>query len=146
MDPWYSVLLYIHILSAIMSIGPFFIFIPVMKKLKAAEPLEQNAYLSTFRSAIRLAKHAGHVLVASGILLVLVGSWAWSTSWIVMTIVLLVGSLLFLARAFSPKIRKFNEPDQNKDAIIRLLNRALWIYLALLLCMLAFMIVKPTLW
>ncbi|MNG25168.1 hypothetical protein D3C84_1099830 [compost metagenome] len=63
-----------------------------------------------------------------------------------MTIVLLVGSLLFFARSFSPKIRKFNEPGQNKEAIIRLLNRALWIYLVLLLSMLAFMIVKPSLW
>ncbi|WP_240633448.1 hypothetical protein [Paenibacillus montanisoli] len=129
-----------------MSIGPFFIFIPVMKKLRSAEALEQNAYLNTFRTAIRLAKHAGHVLVGSGILLVLVGSWSWSTSWIVMTILLLIGSLLFLARAFSPKIRKINEPGQDKAIIIRLLARSLWIYLVLLLCMLAFMVVKPTFW
>ncbi|WP_371262927.1 hypothetical protein [Paenibacillus sp. OV219] len=129
-----------------MSIGPFFIFIPVIKRLRSAEVLEQNAYLNTFRSAIRLAKHSGHLLVVSGLLLVIVGSWAWSTSWIVMTIVLLVGSLLFLARAFSPKIRKFQEPGQDKERITRLLNRAVWIYLALLLIMLAFMVMKPTIW
>ncbi|SEO82469.1 Predicted integral membrane protein [Paenibacillus sp. OV219] len=146
MISWYSLLLYIHILSAIMSIGPFFIFIPVIKRLRSAEVLEQNAYLNTFRSAIRLAKHSGHLLVVSGLLLVIVGSWAWSTSWIVMTIVLLVGSLLFLARAFSPKIRKFQEPGQDKERITRLLNRAVWIYLALLLIMLAFMVMKPTIW
>ncbi|WP_227872347.1 hypothetical protein [Paenibacillus albus] len=129
-----------------MSIGPFFVFIPVIKRLRNAEVLEQNAYLNTFRSAIRLAKHAGHVLVASGLLLVIVGHWSWSTSWMVTTIVILVGSLLFLARAFSPKIRKFQEPGQDKERIIRLLNRAVWIYLALLLIMLAFMVMKPTLW
>ncbi|WP_181909595.1 hypothetical protein [Paenibacillus taihuensis] len=143
---WYSLLLYIHILSVIMSIGPFFVFIPVIKKLRSAEVLEQHAYLNTFRSAIRLAKHAGHLLVITGILLVIVGSWTWSTSWIIMTIAILVGSLLFLARAFSPKIRKFEEPGQDKERIIRLLNRAVYIYLALLLIMLAFMVMKPTLW
>lgn len=142
----YSLLLYIHILSVIMSIGPFFVFIPVIKKLRSAETMEQNAYLNTFRSAIRLAKHAGHLLVISGILLVIVGSWTWSTSWIIMTIAILVGSLLFLARAFSPKIRKFAEPGQDKERIIHMLNRAVYIYLTLLLIMLAFMVIKPTLW
>ncbi|WP_258171475.1 hypothetical protein [Paenibacillus sp. R14(2021)] len=129
-----------------MSIGPFFVLFPILRKLRGAEASEQNAYLAVFRSAIRLAKHAGHVLVGSGVLLVLVGSWPWTTSWIAMTIVLLVGSLFFLARAFSPKIRKFNDPGQEKTAIIRLLYRSVWIYLGLLLCMLAFMVVKPVLW
>jgi hypothetical protein len=145
-NTWYTLLLYIHILSAIMSIGPFFVFIPIIKKLPDAGASEQNAYLNTFRYAIRLAKHAGHLLVGSGILLVLVGSWSWSTSWIVMTILILIGSLLFLARAFSPKIRKFNEPGQDKGIIIGLLARSVWIYLALLMSMLAFMVAKPTLW
>ncbi|MFC5529714.1 hypothetical protein [Cohnella yongneupensis] len=129
-----------------MSIGPFFVFIPVIRKLRVAEAAAQNAYLDTFRSAIRLAKHAGHVLVGSGILLVVTGSWPWSTSWILLTILLLTGSLLFLARAFSPKIRRFNEPDQDKDTILRLIARSVWIYLALLMTMLAFMVIKPVFW
>ncbi|WP_088014277.1 hypothetical protein [Gottfriedia acidiceleris] len=142
----YRLLLYIHIASVILSIGPFFVLIPILKKLRTSESTIQQSYLDVFRSAVRLAKHAGHVLVASGVLLVLAGSWSWKTSWIVMTILLLVSSLFFLARAFSPTIRKFSEPGQDKGRLIYLLRRSIWIYIALLMVMLWFMVVKPTLW
>jgi hypothetical protein len=142
----YQLLLYIHILSVIMSVAPFFILIPLAKKLRTAQYEEQHAYVAVFKSAIRLAKHSGHVLVGSGVLLVLAGSWAWSTSWIVMTILILVSSLFFLARAFSPKLRKLVEPGQDKGNIVRLLQRSIWIYLLLLMAMLWFMVAKPSLW
>ncbi|WP_088071230.1 hypothetical protein [Gottfriedia luciferensis] len=142
----YRLLLYIHISSVILSIGPFFILFPILKKLNVSESAIQQSYLDVFRFAVRLAKHAGHVLVGSGVLLVLVGSWSWKTSWIVMTILLLVSSLFFLARAFSPTIRKFSEPDQDRGTLIQLLRRSTWIYIILLMVMLWFMVVKPTLW
>lgn len=143
----YRLLLYIHIFSVILSIGPFFVLIPILKKLHASEStILQQGYLDVFRFAVRLAKHAGHVLVISGVLLVLAGSWSWKTSWIVMTILLLVSSLFFLARAFSPTIRKFNEPDQDRKMLIQLLRRSIWIYIVLLMVMLWFMVVKPALW
>lgn len=146
MDLLHKVLLYIHILSAIASIGPFFIFIPVVKKLRTAEGEGQQAYLDTFRAAIFLAKHSGHVLVLSGVSLIYAGFWSWGTSWIVMTLVILVSSLLFLARAFSPKIRAFSDPEVDKAQLVRALSRSVWIYLVLLMTMLAFMVVKPNLW
>ncbi|BBH18940.1 hypothetical protein Back11_02850 [Paenibacillus baekrokdamisoli] len=146
MSIWYKLLLYLHVLSAIISIGPFFALIPLVKKLRGAEILEQNAYVVTFRYAIRLAKHAGHVLVGTGILLVIIGSWSWQSSWIVITILILISSLYFLARAFSPKLRKLNEPDQDKGKIIGLLSRSVWIYLILLMIMLWFMVTKPNFW
>jgi hypothetical protein len=142
----YRLLLYIHIASVILSIGPFFVLIPILKKLHTSQSAIQQSYLDVFRFAVRLAKHAGHVLVGSGVLLVLVGHWSWKTSWIVMTILLLVSSLFFLARAFSPTIRKFSEPDQDKKLLIHLLRRSIWIYIVLLMVMLWFMVVKPTLW
>ncbi|MCF2941313.1 DUF2269 family protein [Paenibacillus alkaliterrae] len=142
----HKLLLYIHIVSAIMSIGPFFVLIPMVKKLRAAEASEQHVYIDSFRSAIRLAKHAGHVLVLSGVLLVIVGSWSWKSSWIVITILILVSSLYFLARAFSPKLRKLNEPGQDKGDLVRQLSRSIWIYLVLLMTMLWFMVAKPQLW
>ncbi|MFC5649112.1 hypothetical protein ACFPYJ_08200 [Paenibacillus solisilvae] len=142
----YKLLLYLHILSAIISIGPFFALIPLVNKMRGAEIIEQNAYVVIFRTAIRLAKHAGHVLVATGILLVYAGSWSWKSSWIIITVLILLSSLFFLARAFSPKLRKLNEPDQDKGRIIGLLRRSIWIYLALLLIMLGFMVMKPDLW
>ncbi|WP_442604547.1 hypothetical protein [Paenibacillus sp. KN14-4R] len=143
---WYKLFLYIHIISAITSIGPFFILLPMLAKLRTAELAARNAYLDTFRSANRLAKHMGHVLVASGIGLVLIGHWSWSTSWIVITLALLVGSSLFLVRAFSPKLRKFNEPDLDVEKVVQALRRATWTYLILLLVMLWFMVTKPELW
>lgn len=142
----HAIYLYTHIVSAIMSIGPFFILIPLLSKLRASELHVQQAYLDTFRSAVRLAKHAGHVLVVSGILLVMEGSWSWTTSWIVVTILILLSSLFFLARAFSPSIRKLSQPEANREQAMQKLTRAVWIYLALLMIMLWFMVAKPTLW
>jgi uncharacterized membrane protein len=146
MNLLYKLLLFTHILSSIMSIGPFFVLIPLVRKLRTAEQQVEQVYVDTFRIAIQYAKHAGHALVVSGILLVMVGSWSWSTSWIVMTILILISSLYFLARAFSPKLRKLREPNQNREELISKLRRAIWIYLFLLLAMLWFMVAKPQLW
>ncbi|MFC3883532.1 hypothetical protein ACFOU2_08435 [Bacillus songklensis] len=142
----YRLLLYIHIFSVILSIGPFFVLIPIIKKLRDAEMQVQHAYLDTFRFVVRLAKHAGHVLVISGILLVTAGPWSWGTPWILATIIILAGSLFFLARAFSPTIRSFNEQGRDKEDLVRKLNRSIWIYLGLLMIMLWFMVTKPALW
>ena len=140
------ILLYIHIISVIMSIGPFFILLPLVKKLRTTKAEVQEAHLQTFRSAVRLAKHAGHVLVASGILLVIVSSWTWSASWIIVTVAVLVGSLYFLARAFSPLLRKYGKPDEDEEILERKLTKSIWIYIILLLLMLWFMVAKPVLW
>ncbi|HZG17563.1 MAG TPA: DUF2269 family protein [Candidatus Bathyarchaeia archaeon] len=142
----YSVLLYIHIVSAIMSIGPFFVLIPMVKKLRETNEQEEQAYVNTFRFVIQLAKHAGHVLVVSGILLLLTGPWTWTTPWVLMTIVVMVSSLFFLARAFSPTLRKLRDSQQDRARLVQKLQRAIWIYLALLGVMLWFMVTKPVLW
>lgn len=146
MNTLYRLLLYIHILSVTLSIGPFFVLIPMMRKLRAAEPHAQHAYLDTFRFTIRLAKHAGHVLVVSGILLVIFGPWSWTTSWIVITVIILVGSLLFLSRAFSPTLRKLSGLVQERETLVRKLSRAIWIYIILLMMMLWFMVTRPSVW
>ncbi len=104
----YTLLLYIHIFSVILSIGPFFVLFPLLKKLRQATAETEQTCIEIFRSAIRLVKHAGHVLVGSGILLMMVSSWPWTTSWIVMTIAVMVSSIFFLARAFTPTLKKFN--------------------------------------
>ncbi|MDQ0246421.1 hypothetical protein J2S09_004025 [Bacillus fengqiuensis] len=138
--------MYIHISSVILSIGPFIVLLPMIGKLRSAQGPVQGIYLDAFRFVIRLSKHAGHVLVASGILLVIAGPWSWGASWIVATIFILVSSLFFLARAFSPAIRKIEERSQEKNAAVRTLHRAIWMYLFLLMAMLWFMVAKPVLW
>ncbi|WP_199484582.1 hypothetical protein [Peribacillus glennii] len=142
---WYRLLIYVHVISVIVSIGPFFILLPIAKKLRMGH-MQVDGYLETFRFVVRLAKHSGHVLVGTGILLVVSGPWTWSTPWIVMTLVILFCSLFFLARAFSPTLQKFNQEGQNRRVLAEKLTRSIWIYIILLLAMLWFMVGKPDLW
>ncbi|URM32779.1 hypothetical protein LLY41_21135 [Cytobacillus firmus] len=146
MDILYRILLYIHVSSAILSVGPFFILIPIVNKLGAAHHGIQQAYIGIFRTSVRLVKHAGHVLVGSGILLIVNSHWSWTTSWIVATLAVMGLSVFFLARAFTPVLRKFDEPGADQHFLIRKLTRSVWIYLFLLMLMLWFMVAKPVLW
>jgi hypothetical protein len=142
----YRFLVYIHILSVIVSIGPFFILFPIVKKLQKVKNEDMGIYLDTFQFVVFLSKHSGHILVTSGILLIVSGPWTWHTPWIIMTLITLFCSLLFLARAFSPSIKKLREGDQDREKHVAKLKRSIWIYLVLLLMMLWFMVGKPTIW
>jgi hypothetical protein len=146
MDLFYRFIIYLHVLSVVASIGPFFILFPMIKKLRVASGPEVTPYLDTFRSTVRLSKHAGHVLVGSGVLLVVLGPWTWSTPWIIMTLFIMFCSLFFLARAFSPTLRKIDKEQGDREPLITKLKRTIWTYLILLLSMLWFMVVKPNLW
>lgn len=146
MDLVYRIIIYLHVSSVIASIGPFFILMPIVKKLPSAEGKELGAHLATLKSVVRLSMHSGHVLVGTGVLLVVLGPWTWKTPWIVMTLALLFSSLFFLARAFSPTLRKFTEDGANKSELSAKLKRTIWTYIILLMSMLWFMVVKPHLW
>ncbi len=145
MDLLYRILVYIHVSSVILSIGPFFILLPIVKKLHSSREQEINAYLSTFQSVVRLAKHTGHVLVITGILLVMCGPWTWTTPWIIMTLIFLF-LLIVLSRLvrFHQHFRKYNEEGQDKKELATKLKRSIWIYIILLMTMLWFMVGKPT--
>jgi hypothetical protein len=142
----YQWLLYIHILSVILSIGPFFVLIPLLAKIKTVDSFQLAPYLDSFDYVVRLSKHAGHILVISGVLLVWVGRWHWFTSWIVVTIAILMSTLFFIARAFSPILRKLRKPDNDRHELVKKLTRALLFYIFIMLVMMWFMVAKPTLW
>ncbi|CAM3960125.1 DUF2269 family protein [Mesobacillus zeae] len=146
MNVLYQLLVYIHVVSVIVSIGPFFILLNIAGRLRSAGPDETEAFLGIFRFAVRLTKHAGHVLVGTGVLLIYLGPWSWQTPWIAMTLFIMFASIFFLASAFSPKLKKFSDPYQDKNKLISKLTRSTWIYIALLVAMLWFMVVKPGLW
>ena len=146
MNTLYQALIFTHVLSAVISIGPLFVLFSVLQKIRGADRDIEKAYISIFRSVVRLIKHAGHVLVGSGILLIIFGPWSWYTPWIVMTITLMVVSIFFLARAFSTILNKFDEPDQNRPVLISQLHKSTWIYITLLVLMLGLMVIKPNLW
>ncbi|WP_198936770.1 hypothetical protein [Domibacillus epiphyticus] len=142
----YQLILFLHIFSSILSIGPFFVLVPMTKKMRTAESIVLLEYLSLFTSAVRLVKHAGHVLVTTGVLLIWQSAWPWTASWVVMTIAVMISSVFFLARAFSPVIRKFHEQKLSREELVQKLHRSVWIYIALLMMMLWFMVAKPDIW
>jgi uncharacterized membrane protein len=143
---FYRLIVYLHVVSVILAIGPFFILLPFVRKLNDAKQPELKIYLDAFWFVVRLAKHSGHVLVATGVLLVFLGPWTWGTSWIVMTLFLMVVSIFFLARAFSPTLRKIAEVEGNRELLSSKLKRSIWTYIIILMAMLWFMVTKPTLW
>ncbi|WP_249866161.1 MULTISPECIES: hypothetical protein [Paenibacillus] len=128
------------------SIGPFFVLIPMLGKLRTAEDAVLSSYLDSFHFVVRLSKHSGHVLVFSGLLLLWLGGWPWNTPWIAGTFVVLFASLFFMARAFSPTIRKLRQPDHDRNKLVRKLTRSLYIYMFVLFVMLWLMMMKPALW
>jgi len=142
----YTFIIFIHVISAVLSIGPFFVLFPLLNRMKGKNKEMIDTSLEVFQAAIRLVKHAGHVLVGSGILLVWQGNWPWTTSWVIMTIVVMVSSVVFLAKAFKPKIREFHAGTIDLDTLIKKLKSAVWKYILLLLIMLWFMVAKPNLW
>ncbi|MBT2571383.1 hypothetical protein [Planococcus sp. ISL-110] len=142
----YTLMLYAHVLSAALSIGPFFVLLPLVKRMETAAGDVLDSQVTTFKSAARLVKHAGHVLVATGILLIWQGPWEWGTSWIVCTLAVMVASVFFLARAFTPILHQFGNEDASQLLLVKKLKRSLWIYILLLLLMLWFMVDKPMFW
>lgn len=142
----YTFIVFIHVVSAILSIGPFFVLFPLLNRMKGKSKEVLDSYLEVFQAAIRIVKHAGHVLVASGILLMWQGNWPWTTSWVIMTIVVMVSSIVFLARAFKPNIRLFQDGLIDLHMLIQKLRRSVWLYIILLAVMLWFMVAKPNMW
>ncbi|MGE5704732.1 MAG: DUF2269 family protein [Clostridia bacterium] len=104
----YRLVVFIHVVSALLSLGPFFAFLPSIKKIGNMTKTEMRLFIDLFRFSVRLSKHAGHVLVASGFLLMWLGGWSWTTSWIALTLLVMIGSLYFFARAFSPLLRQLD--------------------------------------
>ncbi len=50
----YTLLLYIHILSAILSIGPLFVVLTIVKKMRTASMDDMPPYIEAFKGAITL--------------------------------------------------------------------------------------------
>lgn len=143
---WYTSILYLHILSVVISIGPYFVLIPLLRKIKDDEPVALREHLADFRFVVRISKHAGHVLVVSGVLLWWLGRFPMTTSWLVIPIVILLSALFFLARAFSPTLRALEAGTIDREMAVARLKRALVAYIAILLVAMWFMVAKPKLW
>jgi len=142
----YGTIVFMHVISAILSIGPLFLLMPIIKRLRDVNTDIETAYLSVISVIIRIVMHAGHVLVVSGVLLLIFGPWPWYTSWVIMTIAVLLLSGIFLSRGFTIVLRRFHDPGMDKNTILDRLNTTSWIYIFLMLIMLWLMVQKPILW
>ncbi|MBE3102615.1 MAG: DUF2269 family protein [Bacilli bacterium] len=146
MNNFYVFIVFTHVLSAVVSVGPLFALFAVLKKMPEADLTTEKAYISIFRSVVRLIKHAGHVLVVTGILLVYLGNWPWTTPWIFMTIALMIVSVFILASSYKGVLKQFDDPNKDRSILIFKLRKATWVYIAILSTMLALMVIKPTFW
>ena len=142
----YTFILYIHIISAIGSVGPLFVLLVLLNRMKKLRGNEWNGYVQSLQGSIDVVRHAGHLVVISGILLIVFGNWSFTHSWVVLTLILLVASLVFLASAFKPTMQTYGSDAFNKEQFITTLQRNTWIYIILLLIILGFMVYKPILW
>lgn len=142
----YGTIVFLHVISAVLTIGPLFILMPIIKRLRNISMDIEAAYLSIINIIIRLVMHAGHVLVFTGVLLIILGSWSWFTSWVVMTVLVMGVSAFFLATGFTRVLRLFNTPGTNKNDMLNRLNRTSWLYIGLMLIMLWLMVQKPNFW
>lgn len=144
---FYSLVIYIHIVSAILSIGPFFVLFPLLRKMEnTTNMIAFEAYLESFQTGVNVVKNAGHSLVLFGLIAVWIGPWTIMTSWIFITLVMLILSVVYLARAFKPTIKKFGTPEFEQIKFVEKLRQGVVIYTVLLLIMLWLMVVKPTLY
>ena len=142
----YTFILYIHIISAIGSVGPLFVLLVLLSRMKKIDANDWNGYVQSLQGSIDVVRHAGHLVVISGIFLIVFGSWSFTHSWVVLTLILLVASLVFLASAFKPTMQTYGSDAFNKEQFITTLQRNTWIYIILLLIILGFMVYKPILW
>lgn len=55
MDFLYRIIIYLHVTSVIASIGPFFILLPIVKKIPNAVEIALEAHLALLKSVVRLA-------------------------------------------------------------------------------------------
>ena len=146
MGVFYSVIVYLHVLSAVVSVGPLFVLFPLIKRMRSGTGTEDVLLISLFKWTIRFVMHSGHVLVVTGVLLLLIGPWPWYSSWVVMTIGVMLLSIVFLASGFSKVLNRFPEEPENRGALIDTLTKTAWNYILLLLVMLYLMVAKPALW
>lgn len=142
----YNGFVFLHILSAILSIGPLFVIPSLTARLAKTDDAEEQLIIRIIKVIIRIVMHSGHALVVTGVVLLFIGPWPWHTSWVVATIGIMLLSAVFLARGFSAVLRHFGQSHVRKELLIGKLKRTTWMYISLLLLMLWLMVAKPILW
>ena len=142
----YKIALFLHVLSAVVATGPLFAIFPMLKRMESVEGALEQGIIEGLRGAVRAVSLAGHFLVPTGIILLLLSGWSWKTSWVLTTIIMLVASLLFLATAFKRAWRIAEAAHLDKHLFIRTMKSATIKYIVIMSIMLWLMVAKPQLW
>lgn len=142
----YKIALFLHVLSAVVATGPLFAIFPMLKRMENVDGLLEQGIIEGLRGAVGAVSLAGHFLVPTGIILLLFGGWSWNTSWVLATIIMLLASLLFLAKAFKPAWYLAEAANFDKRLFIRIMRNATIKYILIMIVMLWLMIAKPQLW
>lgn len=143
---FYTITLYLHILSAIVATGPLFAIFPLLNHMKRASDDQLQSYVIVLQGLLRAVAKGGHYLVPTGLLLIWFSGWSWTASWIIATLIIMTCSLLFMARAFKPSMAFAASTDFNKERFIQMVKTATWKYIILMATFLWLMVDKPNLW
>ena len=142
----YKLLLFTHVLSAVVATGPLFALFPLLNRMKNATDIEAPSYIHALQGVLRAVANGGHYIVPTGLLLVYFSGWPWSASWLVVTYITMTLSLYFMARAFKPAMKYAKAADFSKDRFIRMVKIATWKYITLMAFFIWLMTSKPNFW
>lgn len=146
-DLLYEIALFVHITNAIATIGPLFAILILLGRMnKIEDEVQFEGSIEGLRAMIRTVEIAGHYIVPTGLLLVILGGWSWSTPWIVVTLVFLGACLIILAKAFKPATKLIGTPAFTKDLFIKKMYIATIVYLLIMGILLWLMVAKPMFW
>lgn len=147
---FYKLLVFIHIFSAILGLGPGFIMIYVVTKAKTMTEL-RHAYLIRNRIHI-FVMVGGTLLLVTGVLMGMINPYLFKQGWYVVSLILFLVALAFGPIALSPRskpIKKMLKEHQGDDVPERyhILAKDLFFYERieniLFLIIIALMILKP---
>ena len=142
----YKLLLFAHVVSAVVATGPLFAIFPLLNRMKNASDTEAPSYINALQGVLRAVANGGHYIVPTGLLLVYFSGWPWGASWLGVTYISMTLSLYFMARAFKPAMNFAKDANFSRDVFIRMVNVATWKYIALMAFFIWLMTSKPNFW
>ena len=143
----YKVALFIHVVNAIVTIGPLFAILVMIGRMKKMNDDSQfHGGIEGLRAMIRTVEIGGHYIVPTGLILVVLGGWSWTTSWIVVTLIFLGLCLIVLAKAFKPATNLIGSPKFTKELFIQKMYIATIVYMFIMAVLLWLMVAKPIFW
>lgn len=147
-------LIWIHVLAAILGIGPTYVGHVLLRKSQDNEQLRQS--LALFQLLNYFPKIGGTLAVASGIALVIVTGWEFSDLWILASLVLYVLIQIVVVGMLTPIMVRLNEvlsatgeqasaPDTqaNRTALLSRANRLYNAASIMGTVLILFMLIKP---